>query len=66
MPCCLKCGKSSSVPLDKFIAGTVVALGTDAEEVLVEEAKIYRNNAGPNEHAHVFQLNNCLVNEFSA
>lgn len=49
------------MPLDKFLADTISALGTDAEEVLVEEAKIYRNNVGPNEHAYVNQLNSYMV-----
>lgn len=50
-----------AVPLGKFIDGTIKALGTDAEEVLIEEAKPYRNNAGPNEHAYVNELNSYMV-----
>ncbi len=46
-----------AMPLDRFIEGTIAALGSDAEEVLVEEARPLRNNAGPNEHAFVNQFN---------
>ena len=49
-----------AMPLDKFIAGTIKALGTDAEEVLVEEARGFRNNAGPAEHKYVNELNTYL------
>lgn len=51
---------SRAMPLDKFIAGTIEALGTDAEEVLVEEAKDFRNNAGPAEHKFVNEINTYL------
>ena len=46
-----------AMPLDRFIEGTIAALGGDADEVLVEEAKALRNSAGPNERAVVNQLN---------
>ncbi len=46
-----------AMPLDRFIEGTIVALSSDAEEVLVEEAKALRNNPGANEHAFVNQFN---------
>ncbi|CAB3751439.1 SDR family oxidoreductase [Paraburkholderia solisilvae] len=36
-------------------------LGTDADEVVLERAKQLRNNAGPNEHAHVMEFNNWLL-----
>jgi hypothetical protein len=36
-----------AMPLGEFIAETVKVLGTDAEEVLVEQAKPLRNNARP-------------------
>jgi uncharacterized oxidoreductase len=55
-----------AVPLDRFVEGTIAALGTDAEEVLVEEAKANRNNAGPNEHAFINQLNSFMEKEFAA
>lgn len=46
-----------AMPLGAFIEGTIAALGTDADEVLVEEAKGLRNSAGPNEHIAVKELN---------
>jgi uncharacterized oxidoreductase len=55
-----------AVPLDRFIEGTIAALATDAEEVLIEEAKVYRNNAGPNEHAFVTELNVFMNKELAA
>jgi uncharacterized oxidoreductase len=36
-----------AMPLGEFIAETVKVLGTDAEKVLVEQAKPLRNNARP-------------------
>ena len=39
------------MPLKDFIEGTVKLLGTDANEILVEQAKAFRNNPGPNESA---------------
>ena len=47
----------NAMPLDKFIEETMQALGTDAEEVLVEMARPNRNNVGPGEHQFVNQLN---------
>ena len=35
-------------------------LGTDADEVLVEQAKPLRNNAGPNEGPFVTQFNDAF------
>ena len=46
------------MPLDQFIAETMAVLGTDADEILVEGAKAFRSNVGPNEHD--------LVNSFHA
>jgi uncharacterized oxidoreductase len=47
-----------AMPLDQFIAETMAVLGTDGDEILVEGAKTFRSNAGPNEHG--------LVNSFNA
>jgi uncharacterized oxidoreductase len=47
-----------AMPLDAFIAETMTALATDADEILVEGAKAFRSNVGPNEHE--------LVNSFNA
>lgn len=46
-----------AMPLQAFIEETIRLLGTDAEEVLVEQAKMIRDNQGPNEGAFVTQLN---------
>ncbi len=50
----------SSMLLASFIDETMKVLGTDADEVLVEEAKVFRNNPGPNEGIFVNQLNNMM------
>ena len=46
-----------AMPLDLFIAETMEVFGTDADEILVEAAKAFRNNAGPDEHALVNGFN---------
>jgi uncharacterized oxidoreductase len=46
-----------AMPVDRFIAETLEALGTDVSEILVEAAKPLRANAGPEEHALVNELN---------
>ncbi|WP_233870550.1 SDR family oxidoreductase [Paraburkholderia adhaesiva] len=46
-----------AMPLDAFIDETIAALGTDANEVLVERAKQFRENPGPREHAFVNGFN---------
>ncbi|MNW23979.1 Sulfoacetaldehyde reductase [compost metagenome] len=46
-----------AMPLEAFIKETIRLLGTDAEEILVEQAKMIRDNQGPNEGAFVTQLN---------
>ncbi|GGC85834.1 SDR family oxidoreductase [Undibacterium terreum] len=50
-----------AMPLAQFIKETIEVLGTDAEEVLVENAKMLRNNPGPNEAAFVTQFNDMLA-----
>ncbi len=50
-----------AMPLQDFIEETIKALGTDAEEILVEQAKAFRNNPGPNESALVTQFNDMMV-----
>jgi uncharacterized oxidoreductase len=47
-----------AMPLDQFIEETIAVLGTDADEILVDAAKLLRNNPGPGEHG--------LVNGFNA
>jgi len=46
-----------AMPLDQFIAETMAVFGTDADEILVEGAKAFRANPGPNEHAFVIGFN---------
>jgi uncharacterized oxidoreductase len=49
-----------AMPLPEFIEETMRVLGTDADEVLVEQAKPLRNNAGPHEAAFVTQFNDAF------
>jgi uncharacterized oxidoreductase len=46
-----------AMPLDQFITETMTMLGTDADEILVEGAKAFRANVGPNEHGLVNGFN---------
>jgi uncharacterized oxidoreductase len=46
-----------AMPLDQFITETMTLLRTDADEIIVENAKTFRNNAGPNEHGLVEGFN---------
>ena len=50
-----------AMPLKNFIEATIKVLGTDAEEVVVEQAKPFRNNPGPNEGALVTQFNDMMI-----
>jgi uncharacterized oxidoreductase len=50
-----------AMPLKEFIDETINVLGTDAEEILVEQAKPFRNNPGPNESALVTQFNDAMI-----
>ncbi|MDY8021990.1 SDR family oxidoreductase [Paenibacillus polymyxa] len=52
-----------AMPLDSFIDATIKVLGTDTDEVLVKEAKMFRNNPGPNEGVFVTQLNDTMNSE---
>ncbi|MEK8214181.1 SDR family oxidoreductase [Paenibacillus sp. FSL L8-0463] len=49
-----------AMPLASFIEETIKVLGTDTDEVLVEEAKMFRNNPGPNEGVFVTQFNDTM------
>ncbi|AXQ29594.1 SDR family NAD(P)-dependent oxidoreductase [Solimonas sp. K1W22B-7] len=51
---------SRAMPLDQFIAGTMKALGTESEEVLVDEARLFRNNVGPSEYKFLNEVNASL------
>lgn len=46
-----------AMPLKAFIEETIQVLGSDNDEVLVDNAKPLRNNAGADEHAFVTQFN---------
>ncbi len=50
-----------AMPLKEFIEATIKVLGTDGEEILVEQAKPFRNNPGPNESALVTQFNEMMI-----
>jgi uncharacterized oxidoreductase len=52
-----------AMPLTSFIDATIKILGTDTDEVLVEEAKMFRNNPGRNEGDFVTQLNDRMNSE---
>jgi uncharacterized oxidoreductase len=55
-----------AMPLDQFISETLEALGTDAEEILVEAAKPLRANPGPEEHALVNGFNQQMLKLFTS
>ena len=42
------------------------AEATDAEEVLVEDARGFRNNVGPDEHGFITAFNASMVEAFAA
>jgi uncharacterized oxidoreductase len=50
-----------AMPLAEFISETIKVIGTGAQEVLVERAKLLRNNVGPNEGAFVTQFNDMMT-----
>src|ERR1700730_17981100 len=50
-----------AMPLAEFIEETTRVLGTEDQEILVERAKLLRNNAGPNEGALVTQFNDLIL-----
>jgi len=52
---------AQAMPLDEFIAETMKILGTDVEEIVVERAKMLRNNPGAAEHAFVDQFNDMVA-----
>jgi uncharacterized oxidoreductase len=46
-----------AMPLDQFIAEAMAILGTDANEIVVDAAKQFRSNVGPQEHGLVNGFN---------
>jgi uncharacterized oxidoreductase len=53
--------ESRAMPLKDFIEETMKLLGTDAKEIVVEQAQPFRNNPGPNESALVTQFNDTMI-----
>jgi uncharacterized oxidoreductase len=53
--------ESRAMPLKEFIEAAMRVLGTDAEEILVEQAKPFRSNPGPNESGLVTQFNDMMI-----
>lgn len=56
-----KSGDPRAMPLPDFIEQTLVALATDASEVIVDAIRSMRDNPGANEHALVEDFNQSLV-----
>jgi uncharacterized oxidoreductase len=54
-----------AMPLNQFIAAAIKALGTDANEIVIEAAKTMRNNPGPAEHGFVNDFNTHMLALFS-
>jgi uncharacterized oxidoreductase len=50
-----------AMPLKDFIEETMKLLGTDAKEIVVQQAQPFRNNPGPNESALVTQFNDTMI-----
>src|SRR5205807_4907930 len=50
-----------AMPLKEFIEESIKVLGTNAEEIVVERAKPFRNSPGPNESALVMQFNEMMI-----
>jgi uncharacterized oxidoreductase len=46
-----------AMPLEEFISQTMSLLATDRDEIVVEAARAFRDNVGPNEHALVNGFN---------
>jgi uncharacterized oxidoreductase len=54
------------MPLDQPIAHTMAVLGTDADEILVEGARAFRSNAGPQKHGLVNSFNEYASARFAS
>jgi uncharacterized oxidoreductase len=46
-----------AMPLEEFITQTMSLLATDSDEIVVDAARAFRDNVGPNEHALVDGFN---------
>ena len=49
-----------AMPLDEFTAEAMKILGTDTEEIVVDRAKMFRNNPGPNEAEFIDKFNGMI------
>jgi uncharacterized oxidoreductase len=56
----------AAMPLDQFVAQTIEALKSGADEVLVPGARPLRDNAGPGEHEFVDEFNAQMVQVLGA
>lgn len=56
----------AAMPLNAFIEEAVQVLATDADEILVEAAKSFRANPGPNEHPFVNAANEQMLSLLTA
>lgn len=52
-----------AMPLKPFIEQTMEALATEANEILVEIARPWRNNVGPQDEQNVDQFNDAMISE---
>jgi uncharacterized oxidoreductase len=50
-----------AMPLAQFVTETMTILGTDVDEVIVEQGKPLRNNVGPGESSLVTQFNEMMM-----
>jgi uncharacterized oxidoreductase len=46
-----------AMPLEEFLAQSMSLLAIDTDEIVVDAARAFRENAGPNEHALVNGFN---------
>ena len=46
-----------AMPLDEFVTGTMGSLATDADEIMVPQAKLHRDQAGPHEANYMTTFN---------
>ena len=53
-----------AMPLDQFITETMALLGTEADEIVVDGARAFRDNAGPHEHGLVNGFNQQTLTMF--
>lgn len=59
-------GDERAMPVDAFVRETLAILQDGPEEIVVEAARVNRDNPGPSEHAFVNALNEALTKELAA